>query len=332
MANFLVSTTGANVTLKDLGLPLVHPTVDRDLSLEFGPEDLSDSEDLETAIQNGDLTLKIVTAQYGEYEVDPSEYYTGMAVQNQLISVDEENYITEEEFVAGYLTSLVHPSLTGLPVTSTSSITKNIYVTTGTFQKYKVNINDIAVITGGAAVGEYTVSGINDQQQITVYENIADTSGVGTLSIYNPVAASKIGVDPTNITGTIATNLQEVLEDLSQQVVASGINENTHASLHQLIHFIDEGPAEQFTSGAYKEILPMGNIFPISVIWYTDNTKTKKLVEKTIERSIGAATNIKPTPITWKVYDTDGITILATVSDAIVYSGIIEYTRIRTIT
>jgi len=109
----------------------------------------------------------------------------------------------------------------------------------------------------------------------------------------------------------------------------SGISEGAHKTLRQLIHFIDEGPAEGFVSGAFKEIV--GGLFPTSVIWYDDATKAKKLVEKVIARSGGGATNLKPTPIVWKVYDTDGSTVLATVSDAIAYSGVLEVSRVRTI-
>lgn len=103
----------------------------------------------------------------------------------------------------------------------------------------------------------------------------------------------------------------------------------THADLLDLIHFIDEGPAAGFPSGAFKEVV--GGAFPTSIIWYTDATKTKKYVEKTITRSGGGATMTAPTPIVWTMYDTDGTTVKATVSDAITYSGIFEVNRTRTV-
>jgi hypothetical protein len=108
-----------------------------------------------------------------------------------------------------------------------------------------------------------------------------------------------------------------------------GLTEAGHKTLRQLIHFIEEGPAEGFASGAFKEVI--GGAFPTSVVWYEDNTKAKKLVEKTITRSGGAATNVTPTPIEGKVYDTDGTTVLATVTDAVSYSGVFETSRTRTI-
>lgn len=105
-----------------------------------------------------------------------------------------------------------------------------------------------------------------------------------------------------------------------------GISAYDHKILRQLIHFIDDGPAEGFASGAYRETLPSAAVFPTSVIWWESSSKLKKIVEKSITWSGANATVIK-----WEVYDTDGLTVLATVTDAIGYSGIFETTRTRTI-
>lgn len=110
---------------------------------------------------------------------------------------------------------------------------------------------------------------------------------------------------------------------------AGGITETTHKTLRQLIHFLEDGPGEGFVSGAYREIT--GGAFPTGIIWWESGSKLKKIVEKIITRSGGGATNVKPTPIVWKVYDTDGSTVLATVSDAVTYSGVFETSRTRTI-
>jgi len=107
----------------------------------------------------------------------------------------------------------------------------------------------------------------------------------------------------------------------------SGITENQHRALRQLIHFIDNGPANGFASGAYRENLPANDPFVTSVTWYDDNTKTKKLVEKLITYSGAFVTQVQ-----WKMYDTDGTTVLATVTDAITNTGPFESSRTRTIT
>ena len=104
-----------------------------------------------------------------------------------------------------------------------------------------------------------------------------------------------------------------------------GISEAQHETLRQLIHFIDNGPAGGFASLAYREIT--GTVFPTAIIWWTSAAKIAKIVEKLITYS-GAF----PITIQWKMYDTDGVTLLLPViTDAIVYSGAFETDRTRTI-
>lgn len=107
----------------------------------------------------------------------------------------------------------------------------------------------------------------------------------------------------------------------------SGLTPNEHQTLRQLIHFMNEGPANGFLSGAYKEILPTASPFPTSIIWYESNTKAKKIVEKTYTYNA----NKTPATIAWAMYATDGITVIATVSDAITYQGVFETSRTRSI-
>lgn len=103
-----------------------------------------------------------------------------------------------------------------------------------------------------------------------------------------------------------------------------GLTADAHKTLRQLIHFIDNGPAEGFTSGAYREMT--GTVFPTAVIWWESSSKLKKIVEKNI-----TWTGVNPTTIEWKMYDTDGSTVLSTVTDTISYSGIFETSRTRAI-
>ena len=63
------------------------------------------------------------------------------------------------------------------------------------------------------------------------------------------------------------------------------------------------------------------------MIWWESAAKLKKIVERTV-----TWTGAFPTTDAWKVYAADGSTVLATVSDAISYSGAFETTRTRTIT
>jgi hypothetical protein len=114
---------------------------------------------------------------------------------------------------------------------------------------------------------------------------------------------------------------------LTELIAGTGaLTEAAHRTLRQLIHFIGDGPAEGFASGAYKETLPAGSIFPTSEVWWESASKLKKIV------SLDTTwTGVNITAEVWKVYDTDGSTVLATVTDAISYTGIFETDRTRTI-
>lgn len=139
---------------------------------------------------------------------------------------------------------------------------------------------------------------------------------VATLSDY---AASLV----TNDSSVIGATVKDALDSLM-----SG-GSGSHRTLRELIHFISEGPAGGFTSGAYRENLPVSP-FPTSLIWWTDSGKTEKIVELTITRD----SQQRPTIKLWQMYDTDGVTVTETVSDAITYSGTtpFELYRTRTIT
>ncbi len=109
-------------------------------------------------------------------------------------------------------------------------------------------------------------------------------------------------------------------------ISGSGLTAEQHKVLRQLIHFIEDGPAEGFASGAYKETTPTGP-FPTSEVWWESAAKLKKII------SLDTTwTGAKITQEVWKVYDAaDGSTVLATITDAINYSGPFETSRTRTI-
>jgi|SRR6056300_689202 len=102
-----------------------------------------------------------------------------------------------------------------------------------------------------------------------------------------------------------------------------GISESDHQALLQLIHFIDEGPANGFTSGATKSVT--GTVFPTEELWSRQDGTA--LVRKTITWS-----NAVPTSIEWELYASDGTTVLATITDSISYTNnIFESSRTRAI-
>jgi len=115
-------------------------------------------------------------------------------------------------------------------------------------------------------------------------------------------------------------------EGVEKGLTGTGISEATHKTLRQLIHFIDDGPAEGFVTGAYKETTPTGP-FPTLEVWWESAAKLKKIVQLAT-----TWTGVNITQEQWKVYDVDGSTALATVTDSISYSGVFETSRTRTIT
>jgi len=104
-------------------------------------------------------------------------------------------------------------------------------------------------------------------------------------------------------------------------------NPRGRESLRRLINFMDSGPGLGFTSGAYLETLPAADPFPTSWIWWTDSGKTLKIVDLVITRNANKTPNVE----TWRMFDTDGITVIETVVDTIAYTGVFETSRTRTI-
>ncbi len=104
-----------------------------------------------------------------------------------------------------------------------------------------------------------------------------------------------------------------------------GIDEQTHKSLRQLVHIADNGPYETF-SGAVCDTEAMP--FPSASIWYTDATKTKKIVEQSVTYNSSRL----PTQVVYRTYASDGTTVVAMATDTVTYAGVFETSRTRVIT
>lgn len=104
------------------------------------------------------------------------------------------------------------------------------------------------------------------------------------------------------------------------------LDETWHEILTQLVHFVNEGGPFEGINNSVRDTEPVA--FPTYQTWYTDSSRTKKVVEKTITRDVYQI----PTAVQWKVYDVDGATILATATDTITYDGVFETSRTRIIT
>lgn len=79
-------------------------------------------------------------------------------------------------------------------------------------------------------------------------------------------------------------------------------------------------------SGAYRETLPAASAFPTAIIWWTDSTKTKKILQKDI---VFGAFPV-PQTVKWTVFAADGTTAIEGILDTMTYSGLFELSRTRT--
>lgn len=260
-----VSTVSADVAIDDLGIKLTHPTNNYVLTDYFTSSELRDSDDLAAAIAAGTLTADDGTFTIAADDFDRSE------VLNQELGLKlDERFISNDELVASVEDTPVYSGVFPLALNSTASITKNVYAPGGKFGLWAVEPGDVVVIAGSSAAdGTYTVDSVTDAQNFTVIETISDSTG-GTVSIYHPVASTRIGIRNSTLQWTTtATDLQGALDDLDP--TGSGLSANEHRDLDQLVHLVAED--------SYEEITYSG-IFATNITTWTDSGKTTKIREE----------------------------------------------------
>lgn len=128
-----------------------------------------------------------------------------------------------------------------------------------------------------------------------------------------------------------STPVGNAVDQINQylQQVSSSLNSITASFNERQLLLLSEdpgGPYEGFEPGAYREV-GYDKVFLTQSIWYTDSTKTKKIVETYVNYNSNRTIN----NITQSVYAIDGTTKLKTSVDNIFYSGILETYRTRSI-
>jgi hypothetical protein len=209
-----------------------------------------------------------------------------------------------------------------LSIVSITAATREVVVNPTEFllidRDNPVQAGDLFTLTGASASnGDYTIQSIIDDQTFVVVETVPSDGTGGSGTFYYPPGASKVGIGRISTLDATTETVQEALEQ--------------HPIRRELVHLAEGigGPFEDFTSGAYREILPAGDPFPTSVIWWTDSSKTDKIVELTLTYTAFK----QPATMVWKSYDSDGSTVLRTVTDTMAYtSNVFEHTRTRTVT
>lgn len=93
----------------------------------------------------------------------------------------------------------------------------------------------------------------------------------------------------------------------------------------RLLEKFISAPAEGWPSNVYREVT--GSPFPSAVTWWTSSAKTTKIAEAIYTRN-GAQ---QATTVQWRMYASNGTTVLSTITDTITYTNGMEATRTRSI-
>lgn len=164
------------------------------------------------------------------------------------------------------------------------------------------------------------------QKNITYQNNINPSSIEWIVYDIDGISILADVVDTIYYNGMFETHRVRSINNYISSSVP--MTSNNHETVRQLIHLADGvgGPFEGFASGAVRKISPSGSPFPSAIIWYVDNTMSKKIIEKNITYT----SRRLPSNISWILYSGDGITKLLTISDSISYDKIYEISRTRT--
>jgi hypothetical protein len=268
---FLISTTGNDVLVSDLGLEISHPTTDRDLSLEFSAEQISRSAVLTHLIKTSEVSVKIQVNSHGLLSVDPFNYDPFEFFQQQLLPEKVEEIVTETELESTFASSHAKSFVFPVPISSTTSGTNLIVSNTSSFQDWRVEAGDTAYIYGNGVTndGYTTIVSVIDQRKITVARALGTTISSGMLVVFNPAGATKVGVDTENLSNISGANLQEVIESIDFSLSNLG-NAANHEDIDSLVHNLSEDYYEEFVYSGGKVT---------AVIAWQDSSREKKVRE-----------------------------------------------------
>lgn len=239
MAQFLVSTTSSSVFLLDLGTTIVHPTVNRDLSSEFSQDDLTNSKNLSDAIQDGYLTLKLSSQDYGLIEVEATQYNPYSLLEQLLPSNEKEIFITEVELKSKYLETAIVEDTFPYQLSSTTAVTNILTSVNAKFQGWGADEGDVVGIFGtGITDGYFDIIEIISQKQLRTLQPLSTTNSVGTFSIFHKSGASRVGVNPNNFSLLTGSTAQALFEEIDFEL--SSISPGAHDDLETLVHELAE--------------------------------------------------------------------------------------------
>jgi hypothetical protein len=185
--------------------------------------------------------------------------------------VIDGDFVEENELLSDGTLSQTGP----FSIVSVTSSTKQIVVSSGTFEVDDVAGGDIVVIAGGTANdGSYTVDQVIDDNTISVLEAVSDAGVGGTAETFYPPADEKIGIqDPGGAythSGTYETLDDHIQDGTAHSSAGGGITEAQHEDLDTLVHNLSED--------MYEEFIYTGARVDDIIVW-TDSGKTTKVRE-----------------------------------------------------
>jgi hypothetical protein len=256
---------------------------------------------------------------------DAKAFIFNRKFENQQIAVGQ-NYITISD--PGNLKHADSIDLTGIPIVEdgyTLSIYyvdildqngNYIYVQDGysTRRVFGITSSDNSISPNSISI--YFYYSIPGEAISTTHPYSWELTQTQNVDLYYPYR-ERLDLLDENAFRTITSN------GVLNSVDGYGVTEQEHAALRQLIHFIDDGPAEGFITGAFKETI--GGAFPVQEIWWESASKLNRIVQIDITRN----DKQQPVIIDWKMYY-NGVQS-SRIIDSIQYNGIFETSRTRSI-
>jgi hypothetical protein len=137
------------------------------------------------------------------------------------------------------------------------------------------------------------------------------------------LTGSQFPVDIGELSYVSGTGFAFMQDDGIALIRSGNFNPTDHETLSQLIHLAEGGGPFFGYDNCVKDSGPWP--FITASVWWTDTTRTKKIVEKLIMRN----PNSSPSTIQWVAYGHDGVSVVESMTDRILYSGAFEVSRSR---
>lgn len=172
--------------------------------------------------------------------------------------------------------------------------------------------------SGASADGYYLIASILTDTSFTVSTPINSSTGGTIYFMYMP-GSKYVGFDPTGLTSTSSTNIQDALRDIA--VNSSGITQTQHENLDTLVH--------DLTEDGYTLITYTGNNIT-NYTMYTSPAMTTKIREYQISYTITPC-NQKINQVITIQYNNLGVPI-NTLTETATYinNRIISFTSVKT--